>query len=109
MLKEDRSKQENWKLKEPSQEAVKSWNELKHDRLKLWVKAAADFDESRTFAAIVCGRETVVIINDLAAFVNRLAVQMTENPDSYDSQSDELFEKIATVRDAIRKELEVDA
>ncbi len=109
VLKEDRSKQKEWKERSPSMEEQLSWGQTKHERLMRWSKASSEFDVSRAFVLIVCSKEASQAFSELGAYVNNLAAQMIQNPDAYDSGRLELFKKILLAQKAIRKELEVDA
>lgn len=108
VLKEDRAKQQGWQTKPPSTEEQLSWSQSKHERLMRWVKASTEFDLSRALVLIVCSKGASQAFNELGAFINNLAAQMTQNPDAYDGARRELFKKILLAQQAIRKELGVD-
>lgn len=109
MLKEDRAKQKEWETRTPSMEEQLGWGQTKNERLMRWSKASSDFDVSRAFVVIVCGKEATLAFSELGACANALAARMTQNPDAYDTGRSELFKKIFLAQRAIRKELEVDA
>jgi hypothetical protein len=106
--KEDHAKQKVWATALPTIEEQLSWAESKHERQTRWSKASTAFDESRLFAGIVCGKDGKQAFDDLGAFINNLAAQMTKDPNAYDSSRADLIRKILQTRNAIRKELEVD-
>lgn len=109
VLKEDRAKQKEWEARTPTAEEQLAWTRTKHERVMRWSKASSEFDVSRAFVPIVCGKEATQAFNELGRCINILAGQMVHNPDAYDSGRVELFEKILLVQKAVRKELEVDA
>jgi hypothetical protein len=109
VLKEDRAKQEEWGTRTPSMEEQITWGETKNERLMRWSKASSEFDVSRAFVFIICGKEAAQAFSELGVCINSLAAQMIQDPGAYDSGRPELFKKILLAQKAIRKELEVDA
>jgi hypothetical protein len=107
VVKEDDKNQKLWATVPPTLEERSHWVELKHERQVRWSKASSAFDESRLFAGVVCGEEGKNSFEDLGAFINNLAAQLTKDPNAYDSSRRELFKKILVTQIAIRIELEV--
>ena len=108
VVKEDHAKQKVWATVPPTMEEQLNWAEAKHERQNRWSTVSTAFDESRLFAGIVCGKEGKGAFEELGAFINRLAAQMTKDPNAYESSRADLINKILLTRNAIRKELEVD-
>ena len=109
LFKQDSNKQKEWETHEPSTDEQRDWNETKHERLRRWMKTKSEFEVSSAFVFIVCSKEAAEAIRNLGTFIIRLAARMTTIPDAYDSGQTELVKKILLARQAIRKELEVDA
>ena len=105
-VKEDDAKQKVWATAPPTMDEQLIWTAAKQERQMRWSKASAAFDESRLFVGIVCGKEGKQAFNDLGAFINKVAAQITKDPNAYDAS--EFIKKILLARNAIRKELEVD-
>jgi hypothetical protein len=108
VVKEDHAKQKVWATVPPTTGEQLNWAEAKHERQNRWSTVSTAFDESRLFAEIVCGKEGKGAFEELGAFINRLAAQMTKDPNAYESSRADLINKILLTRNAIRKELEVD-
>jgi hypothetical protein len=108
VMREDQAKQKAWAAVQPSVAEELSFGELKDERLNRWLKASTTFTDTRLFVGIVCGKDGKEAFEDLGAFVNTLAGQMTKDPDVYQTSSPDLIKKILLARNAIRKELEVD-
>jgi hypothetical protein len=57
---------------------------------------------------IVCGKEAVEEFQALGAFINKLAAEMTSDPNKYDAVRPELIKRILLTQMRMRKELDVD-
>jgi hypothetical protein len=109
VLKADLVKQAEWKLEAPTPAEQLGWSEIKSERMMRWMKASTEFDESREFVTIVCGKEAVNEFQALGAFINNLAAEMTADPNKYDIARPEMMRRILLTQMKMRKDLEVDA
>ncbi len=109
VLKEDHAKKKKWETEKPLQEEELAWSQVRNERMTRWSKASTDFDESRAFVRIVCGKEAALVFSELGSFIHKLVEEMTKDPERYDSARPELLKKILEAQKAMRTELEVEA
>jgi hypothetical protein len=91
------------------QEDSSVWLEEKLRILERWSKASTAFDETRLFVGVVCGKETKDAVDDLWNLVTRIGMGISKDVAVYDNLRPEFSKKLLTVREAIRKELGIDA
>lgn len=108
VMREDQRKAEEWKMHSPSEEEKSAWFQVRSERVTRWSNASSEFDESRVFVTVVCGKDTTKTLGELGVFVSRLASDITKDAGSYDRKKTELAKKLLEAKVAIRRELEVD-
>jgi hypothetical protein len=108
-IRQDHAKQSAWETAAPTLTEKLSWTQVMSEATTGWSKASAAFDETRLFVGIVCGKDAKEAFEDLGRFINVLVVQIRKAPDAYQSSRPDFINKVLVSRNAIRKELEVDA
>jgi hypothetical protein len=93
-----------------SEQGRLAWHEAKNEAVKSFYSALTAFDETRLFVATVCDKETARAFNEFAILTGQVADAINKgNTEVYDRSQTELAEKMLSVRNAIRKELRLDA
>jgi hypothetical protein len=108
VMREDQKNAVAWKTQAPSDEEKLAWFQTRSERVMRWSKASSEFDESKLFVTVVCGRDSIKAFLELGVFVSRLASDITKDAASYEREKAELHKKLLEAKMAIRKELEVD-
>ena len=109
VMKEDRKKQKQWESAPPTATEQLGWGQTKYERLMRWSKASSEFDESRSFVTIVCGKDSIKACYEFSMFIRKVGGTISEDPDIYDRSRAELSKKLLEAQMAIRKEIGVDA
>ena len=83
------------------------WAETKHERITKWSKASSAFDETRLLVQMTCEKQTVLAFESFGQLVNQTAAKISPGKDweVYRKTFPEREMKLASVRDAVRKEL----
>jgi len=85
------------------------WLEEKLGILAKWGRASTEFDETKLFVGVVCGKETRDAVDAFWEVVTRIGKGISKDVTIYDNARPEFYKKLLTVREAIRKELGIDA
>jgi hypothetical protein len=86
-----------------------SWVEGKLTILERWSKASTAFDETKLFVDVVCVKETKDAFDDLWSALHRIGARIGKEAGIYEKMKPEFSIKLLTVRNAIRKELGIEA
>ncbi len=86
-----------------------TWAESKHERIVKWSKASANFDETREFVGLVCGKETYKAFEDFGGLINKIAAGISSGDvEIYKKTREDFYKKLFLARFAMRKELGID-
>jgi hypothetical protein len=96
-------------LNKQVQKDSSAWLEEKLGILAKWSKASTAFDETKLFVGVVCGKETRDAVDALWEVVTRIGKGISKDVTVYENARPEIYKKLLTVREAIRKELGIDA
>jgi hypothetical protein len=95
---------------EPKKKEELGWINSKHDRILAWTKASAAFEETVHLVSVVCQPETR---RSFYAFHTAMTAAadaiLKENHDFYRTSAPDRLKKSIGVKNAIRKELGIDA
>ena len=81
------------------------WLEEKLGILAKWSKASTEFDETKLFVGVVCGKETRDAVDALWEVVTRIGKGISKDVTVYENARPEFAMKLLAVRNAIRNEL----